>query len=96
MSKRLKFTDIAVADDVAFMNDLIFNRGACAGIVFAGDNFISALWGTSLHMNSGGISANSGSNGRLYDSGYSSFTLNVRTSTTSTTCDKRLFTIRQN
>jgi hypothetical protein len=47
-------------------------------------------------MNAGGIGANSGSNGRSYDAGYSSFTINVRSSTTSTTFDKRLFTVRQN
>jgi hypothetical protein len=37
------------------MNDLIFNQGAFAGGVFAGDNFISSFWGTSILMNSGGI-----------------------------------------
>jgi hypothetical protein len=47
-------------------------------------------------LNSGGIGANSGSNGRSCYSGYSSFTINVRTSTTSTTFDKILFTVRQN
>jgi hypothetical protein len=42
----LKFTGIAVANnDVAFMNDLIFNQGAFAGGVFAGDNFLSSFWG---------------------------------------------------
>jgi hypothetical protein len=38
----------------------------------------------------------SGNNGRSYDNPYSSFTINIRTSTTSTTFDKRVFTIRPN
>ncbi len=96
LRKLLKFTGIAVADDVAFMNDLIFNQGAFADGVFAGDNFISSFWVVSILMNSGGIGANSASNGRSYDAGYSSFTKYVRSSSTSTTFDKRLFTVRQN
>ncbi len=97
INKILKFHNIQVADDIPTMNcNLIYNEGAFAGGVFAGDNFISAFWGISLLMNSGGIGANSGSNGRSYDSGYSSFTINVRTSTISTTFDKRSFAVRQN
>jgi hypothetical protein len=46
------------------MNDLIFNQGAFAGGVFAGDNFISSFLGMSILMNIGGITSNSGSNGR--------------------------------
>jgi hypothetical protein len=45
-------------------------------------------------MNSGGIASNSGRNGRSYDLGYSSCTINIRTSSTSTTFDKILSTIR--
>ncbi len=96
LRKILKFSGLAVADNVAFMNDLIFNKGAFAGGVFAGDNFISSFGGVSILMNSGGIGANKGSNGRSYDPGYSSFTINLRSSSTSTTFDKRLFTVRQN
>jgi hypothetical protein len=47
-------------------------------------------------MNTGGIGANSGSNGRSYYAGYSSFTINVTSSSSTTTFDKRLFTVRQN
>jgi hypothetical protein len=96
INKILKIHNIQVADDVPTMNNLIYNEGAFAGGVFADDNFISSYWGMSILMNSGGNAANSGSNGRSYDAGYSSFTVNVRTSSTSTTFDKRLFTIRQN
>ncbi len=95
INKNLKFHNIQVADDIPTMNNFIYNEGAFAVGVFAGDNFISAFWGISLLMNSGGIGAN-GINGRSYDTGYSSFTINVRTSSTSTTFDKRLFTVRQN
>jgi hypothetical protein len=48
LRKILKFTGVAIADDVAYMNDLTFNHGAFAGGVFAGDNFISSFWGTSI------------------------------------------------
>jgi hypothetical protein len=30
------------------MNSLIFNQGAFAGGVFAGDNFISSFWGVGV------------------------------------------------
>jgi hypothetical protein len=89
-----KISNIAVADDVAFMNDLIYNQGAVIGGVFAGDNFI--YWGVSVLFNSGGTTNayGGGSAGRTYDTGYSSFTINMRSSTTSTTFDRKLFTVR--
>ncbi len=49
------WSDIAVADDVAFMNDLIFNQGAVIGDAFAGDNFIASYWGVSVLLKSGGF-----------------------------------------
>jgi hypothetical protein len=39
----LKFSDVAVADDIPFMNDLIFYKGAIMGGVFAGDMFITII-----------------------------------------------------
>ncbi len=51
-----------------------------------------------IHFNSR-VFANgngSGNNGRSYDNPYSSFTMNIRISTTSTTFDKIVFTIRPN
>jgi hypothetical protein len=57
----LKFSGVLTSDDVAFMNGLIFNQGAFAGGVFAGDNFISAYWGVSILLNSGGNSIPNGS-----------------------------------
>jgi hypothetical protein len=65
--KILKFTGVAVADDVAFINDLIFNKGAIMDGVFAGDNFITGYWGVSILLNSGGSSIPNGSAGRTYD-----------------------------
>ena len=56
MRKILKFHGVEVADDVAAMNNLIFNQGAFAGGVFAGDNFMSSYWGLSILINSGGNS----------------------------------------
>jgi hypothetical protein len=65
------------------MNGFIFNQGACAGSAFAGDNFITAYWGISLLMNSGGMySIPNGSLGRGYDGNYASFTINLRTGAT--------------
>jgi hypothetical protein len=78
------------------MNDLIFNQGAIMGGVFAGDNFITGYWGVSILSNSSGNSIPNRSAGRTYDTGYSSFTVNMRSSTTSTTFDRKLFTIRGN
>ncbi len=48
LRKILKFTGVAVADDVATMNNLIFNQGAFESGVFAGDNFIFSYWGIYL------------------------------------------------
>ncbi len=36
------------------MNDLIFNKGAIMGGVFAGYMFITNHWGVSILLNSGG------------------------------------------
>ena len=80
------------------MNGLIFNQGAFAGGVFAGDNFITSYWGVSILLNSGGFANGygGGNNGRSYDAGWASFTVNMRTSTGVSTFDRRLFTIRPN
>ena len=98
LRKILKFTGVAVADDVAVMNNLIFNEGAVMGGVFAGDNFITSYWGVSVLLNSGGFTNGygGGNNGRSYDVGWASFTVNMRTSTSVSTFDRRLFTIRPN
>jgi hypothetical protein len=98
LRKILKFTGVAVADDVAYTNDLIFNQGAFAGGIFAGDNFVSSYWGFSTLLNSGGFTDGNGAgnNGRSYDAPYSSFTINIRSSTSSITFDKRVFTVRPN
>jgi hypothetical protein len=53
LRKILKFSDVQVADDIPFMNDLIFNKGAIMGGVFAGDMFITNYWGVSILLNSG-------------------------------------------
>jgi len=91
----LKFSGVLTSDDVAFMNSLIFNQGAFAGGVFAGDNFISSYWGVSILLNSGGNSIPNSNLGRGYDGTYASFTVNARTGTTAV-FDRKLFTIRGN
>jgi hypothetical protein len=94
MRKILRFHGGAVANDVAYMNNLIYTQGAFAGGVFGGVNFIISYWGLSILLNNGGWAGNgAGNNGRSYDAPYSSFTINMRNSG-STTFDKRLFTER--
>jgi hypothetical protein len=95
LRKFIRFHGVEVADDVATMNNLIFNQGAFAGGVFAGDNFLSSYWGLSILMNSGGNSIPNSNLGRGYDGNYASFTINVRTGATAA-FDKKLFTIRGN
>jgi hypothetical protein len=75
---------------------LIFNEGAMVGGVFSGDAFITSYWGVSVLLNSGGFTngLGGGNNSRSYDPGYSSFTINMRSSGTQTTFDRRLFTVR--
>ena len=93
----LKFTGISTSDDIPFMNDLIFNQGAFAGGVFAGDNFISSYWGVSILLNSGGTTNGYGGGdaGRTYDTGWASFNVLMRNSGSST-FNRKLFTIRPN
>ncbi len=45
MNKFLKFPGVAVADDRAFRENLIFNEGAIVGGVFGGDVFLSGYVG---------------------------------------------------
>jgi hypothetical protein len=95
MNKILKFHNVQVADDRATMEGLIFNEGAMVGGTFAGDVFITSYWGVSVLLNSGGFTngVGGGNNGRSYEPGYSAFTINMRSSTTQTTFDRRLFTV---
>jgi hypothetical protein len=69
MRKILKFHGVAVADDVAAMNNLIYTQGAFVRGVCAGDNFITSYWGLSILLNSGGWANGNGAgnNGRSYD-----------------------------
>ena len=66
--------------------------------VFAGDMCITNYWGVSILLNAGGSSNGygGGSAGRTYDLGWASFNVLMRTSGTSTTFDRKLFTIRPN
>jgi hypothetical protein len=95
MRKILRFHGVAVADDVTAMNNLIYTQGAFAGGVFAGDTFITSYWGLSILLNNGGWANGNGAgnNGRSYDAPFTSFTINMRDSGSST-LNKSLFTIR--
>jgi hypothetical protein len=98
LRKILKFSDVSTADDIPFMNDLIFNKGAIMGGVFAGDMCISNYWGVSILLNSGGTTNGYGGNdaGRTYDTGWASFNVLMRSAASSTTFNRRLFTVRPN
>jgi hypothetical protein len=69
MRKILRFHGGAVADDVDFMNNLIYAQGEFAGGVFAGDYFITSYWGLCILLNDGGWANGNGAgnNGRSYD-----------------------------
>lgn len=63
---------------------------------FGGDVCVNGYWGVAININNGG-SANGyggGNNTNSYVSGYSAFTVKMRTSTTTTSFDKKLFTVR--
>jgi hypothetical protein len=57
--------------------------------------FMSGYWGVAINLNSGGFAngVGGGNNTRSYKPGYSAFTINMRSSTSQTTFDKRLFTV---
>jgi hypothetical protein len=64
--------------------------------IFGGDLTTNSYWGYAININNGG-SANGnggGNNTQSYIPGYSAFTVNMRTSTTTTSFDKNLFTVR--
>ena len=93
----VKFIGNSSTDDIAFVNDLIFNKGAVMAGVWAGDMCITNYWGVSILLNAGGSANGYGGNdaGRTYDTGYASFNVLMRNSGSST-FDRRLFTIRPN
>jgi hypothetical protein len=64
--------------------------------IFGGDVTTNCYWGYAININNGG-SANGyggGNNTQSYIPGYSAFTVNMRTSASTTTFDKNLFTVR--
>jgi len=71
----------------------IINNGGILSACFAGDNLINSYWGVAVNLNSGGLgdNANAGNTKIQYTS---SFTINTRTSQTSSGFDKTLFTVR--
>jgi hypothetical protein len=62
--------------------------------VFGGDNYISSYWGLSIYLNQGGSGDNAGDATRTKIAGTSSFTINTRSSTSTTSYDKTLFVVR--
>jgi hypothetical protein len=73
----------------------IFTNGAMLTGVFAGDTILTGYWGVAINLNYGGFTngVGGGNNSRSYVAGYSAFTINMRSSTSQTTFDRRLFTV---
>jgi hypothetical protein len=63
--------------------------------VFGGDSILTGYWGVAIDLNYGGWPNGNGggNNSQSYVPGWSAFTVNMRSSTSQTTFDKRLFTI---
>ena len=73
----------------------IFTNGAMLTGVFAGDTILTGYWGVAINLNYGGSTngVGGGNNSRSYVAGYSAFTVNMRSSASQTTFDRRLFTV---
>jgi hypothetical protein len=72
----------------------IFTSGATLSGVFAGDTILTGYWGVAINLNYGGFT-NGGNIARSYEpqAGYSALTVNMRSSASQTTFDRRLFTV---
>ena len=102
MNKVLKFHNVQTSDTKAIMENLIINEGAIVGGIFGGDTFISGYWGVAVNLNNSGSTNGSGNiggninNTQSYEPGNSAFTINMRSSTSQTTFDRRLLTVLPN
>jgi hypothetical protein len=87
--------DCVPADNRATVESAIMASVPTFASVFGGDNIFSAYWGCAINLNSGGSSNGYGgsSNTQSYVPGWSAFTVNMRTSTSSTSFDKNLLTV---
>ncbi len=73
---------------------MIFNEGAIIRGVFGGDSILTGYWGVAIYLNYGGFAnGNGGGNNSQYVPGWSAFTVNMRSSSSQTTFDKRLPTV---
>ena len=81
--------------DRSVVENRIFTSGGVLTGVFGGDVIVTSYWGVAINLNNGGFTNGIGgaNNTRSHESGYSAFTINMRSSTTQTTFDRRLFTV---
>ena len=79
--------------NLATTENRITTNGSTLCGVFGGDSLLSSYWGVAVNINFGGLgdNANAGNTKIQYTS---SFTINTRTSATSSGFDKTLFTVR--
>ena len=81
--------------DRSVVENRIFTSGGTLSGVFAGDTILTGYWGVAINLNYGGFTngIGGGNNARSYEPGYSAFTVNMRSSASQTTFDRRLFTV---
>ncbi len=80
--------------NLATTENRITSSGSTLCGVFSGDTILTGYWGVAVNMNLGGTGDNAGNAGNTKITGTSSFTINTRSSTTSSGFDKTLFTVR--
>ena len=80
--------------NLATTENRITTGGSTLCGVFGGDTLLSSYWGVAVNLNFGGFGDGGVSAGNTKIPGTSSFTINTRTSTTSSGFDKTLFTVR--
>jgi hypothetical protein len=92
---KMLLTNAFPADTKASIESLLFNEGGIISSVFGGDSILTGYWGVAVNLNYGGWANGSGggNNTQSYVPGWSAFTVNMRSSTSQTTFDRRLFTI---
>jgi len=90
------YLSVVPADNKATVEGRIIATGPVMATTFGGDVCINGYWGVAININAGGWANGNGggNNTQSYISGYSAFTVNMRTGTGTTSFDKNLFTVR--
>lgn len=86
---------VVPADNRTVTETTIMNNGGVVGGAFGGDVYLSSYWGVAIGLNNGGFTngIGGGNNSQSIIPGQSAFTVNLRSSASSTSFDKTLFTV---